>query len=203
MKTLEETMKNLICCLLFTTGLVYAAEPASAEVKPPREGWILLFGLNQPIVLHGGNVEINYLTRNWVFEYSHGFLLNLSPNRTFTMTQAERDQNLDISLPFSTGGGIGYRFTDNFNLRAEVKAHRYEVNRGSVSFAYTTWSVGLGAYYYWYPFGKEHFVVTPSLRFWPNVASTLDNGEYRFADGQAHRAHDFSLFANVSVGYRF
>lgn len=196
-------MKKLICSLLLASGLVYAAEPPAAETKAGRTDWILLFGLNQPIILHGGNVELNYLTRNWVFEYSHGFLLDLSPNRSFTMTPAEREQKLDIFLPFSTGGGIGYRFTENFNLRAEVKAHRYEVARGDVSFAYTTWSVGLGAYYYWYPFGNEHFVVTPSVRFWPNVASTLDNGEYRFADGQVHRAHDFSLFANVSVGYRF
>lgn len=196
-------MKKHICLFLLAAGLVGAAEPRAAEVKADRTDWIVLFGLNQPIFLHGGNIEVNYLTRNWVFEYSHGFLLDLSPNRNFTMTSAEREQKLDIFLPFSTGGGVGYRFTENFNLRAEVKAHRYEVTRGDVSFAYTTWSVGVGAYYYWYPFGNEHFVVTPSVRFWPNVASTLDNGEYRFADGQVHRAHDFSLFANVSIGYRF
>ncbi len=119
------------------------------------------------------------------------------------MTPAEQEQKLDIFLPFSTGGGIGYRFTPNFNLRAELKAHSYEVSRGSVSFRYMTYSVGVGAYYYWYPFGSEHLVIMPSVRFWPNVASSLDNNEYRFVDGQAHKAHDFSLFANISVGYRF
>jgi hypothetical protein len=188
----------LLWTLAFQVIAAEETKPAAAESE-----WVLLAGLNQPIVLRGGNIELNYLTQRWVFEYSHGFALNLSPNRDFTMTQAERDQKLDLYLPFSTGGGIGYRITPEFNVRAELKAHRYEVTRGNESVSYTTFSVGIGAYYYWYPFGNRHFVVVPSLRFWPNVASTLGGNAHTWLDGQSHTVHEFTFFANVSLGYRF
>lgn len=200
-------MKKMIFALTLTIPIFAQAqtttEPKTTATEAAPTEWLLLAGLSQPILLRGGNVEVNYLTRNFVFEYSHGFALNLSPNRDFTMTDAERAQKLDIFLPYSTGGGIGYRFTPEFNVRGEVKVHRYEVTRGAEGINYTVLSVGVGAYYYWYPFGNQHFVVTPSVRFWPNVASTLGGNAHTFADGQVHKAHDFSLFVNISLGYRF
>ena len=33
--------------------------------------------------------------------------------------------------------------------------------------------------------------------------STLSGNKFTFADGQTHEAHDFGLFANVSIGWRF
>ena len=44
------------------------------------------------------------------------------------------------------------------------------------------------------------------LRYWPNVATTLDDDRL-VLDGPGgpivHRAHDFKLFANVSLGWAF
>jgi hypothetical protein len=44
------------------------------------------------------------------------------------------------------------------------------------------------------------------LRYWPNVASTLD-GDQLTLDGPngplLHKAHDFKLFANASIGWAF
>ena len=194
-------MKKTILTLILA---VIAIAPLAAEGTGTgsQNRWQLLAGLSQPIIMHGGNVEINYLTKNWVFEYSHGFLLDLNVYSGFTKTAAERAQGLSITLPYSTGGGIGYRITEGFNVRAEFKVHRYEVSRGAESFAYTVYSAGVGAYYFWTPLG-DHLVIVPSLRFWPNVATTLDSGKLIFADGQTHQAHDFGLFANISVGWRF
>jgi len=44
------------------------------------------------------------------------------------------------------------------------------------------------------------------LRYWPNVASTLADNKIALqgSDGVVvHNAHDFGVFANVSIGYAF
>ena len=40
----------------------------------------LVFGLNQPIVTQGFNLEANYYTKYFVFDYSHGFNLHFKDN---------------------------------------------------------------------------------------------------------------------------
>ncbi len=194
-------MKKTLLKLILMAGLT-PAYAAAADTPRSENRWQLVAGLTQPILMHGGNIEVNYLTKNWVFEYSHGFLLNLDVYPGATKTADERGQGLSINLPYSTGGGIGYRITEGFNIRAEFKVHRYDVTRGAESFAYTTYSIGAGVYYFWLPLG-DHLLIVPSLRFWPNVASTLGGNKFTFADGQTHQAHDFGLFANVSIGWRF
>ena len=87
------------------------------------QSWNLVFGLSQFVFLNGGNIEINYLTEKFVFEYSHGsnFSLNSSPNE-MALTNMERQQNLDIYVPYSTGGGVGYRFAPAFNMRVSLNS---------------------------------------------------------------------------------
>lgn len=168
------------------------------------EQWNLVFGLSQPLVTKGGNVEINYLTEKLVFEYSHGFALNLSAGNGLGITNSERAQNLDIYVPYSTGGGIGYRFTKEFNLRLEIKQHQFNVAHPSgEQFNYTTRDIGVGAYYFWLPFNNINLLIVPSLRYWPTVYTTLKNDEYTFTNGDVHRTHSFGLFGNISIGWRF
>ena len=168
------------------------------------EQWDLVFGLSQPLVLKGGNIEINYLTDKFVFEYSHGFALNLSASDRVGMTNSEKVQNLDIYVPYSTGGGIGYRFTKEFNVRLEIKQHQFNVAHPSgEQVSYTTRDIGVGAYYFWLPFNSKNFLIVPSVRYWPTVYTTLKNDEYTFANGDVHKAHSFGLFGNVSIGWRF
>jgi hypothetical protein len=169
------------------------------------QSWNLVFGLSQLAFLSGGNVEINYLTEKFVFEYSHGFNLDLnaSPNE-MALTETERQQNLDIEVPYSTGGGVGYRFTKAFNVRIEAKQHKFNVTHPSgEKISYTTQDLGLGAYYFYKPFKRTNLIIVPSIRYWPTINTSLHDDKYTFSNGDEHKAHDFGLFGNVSIGWSF
>jgi len=184
----------LLTACLWNTGFVQA----------DTQSINLIFGLTQPLLLGGGNIEINYLTDNWVFEYSHGFDLDLHESPDLAMTSEERSQGLKIHLPYSTGGGIGYRFTKEFNLRVEFKQHKYEVTHPSNErMSYTTQDLGIGAYYFYEPLRNYSLIIVPSIRYWPTINTSLDNDQYTFSNGDVHKAHEFGLFANVSVGWKF
>lgn len=184
--------------------IVVAALILTASGSAYAEQWNLVFGLSQPLVLKGGNVEINYLTEQFVFEYSHGFALNLSASGGAGMSNSEKSQNLDIYAPYSTGGGVGYRFTKEFNVRLEVKQHQFNVTHPSgENINYTTRDIGVGAYYFWLPLNSRNLLIVPSIRYWPTVYTSLNNGEHTFANGDVHKAHSFGLFGNISIGWRF
>jgi hypothetical protein len=169
------------------------------------QSWNLVFGLSQVIFLNGGNVEINYLTEKFVFEYSHGFNLDLNASPSeMALTDMERQQSLEIFVPYSTGGGVGYRFTKAFNARVEFKQHRFDVTHPSgEKISYTTQDLGLGAYYFYQPFRRFNFVIVPSIRYWPTINTSLNDDKHTFSNGVEHEAHDFGLFGNVSIGWRF
>jgi len=161
----------------------------------------IVFGISQ-LLIKGGNIEINYLTDNWIFEYSHGFNLDLASKRDLAQTDEENNQGLDLYLPYSTGGGVGYRVTKQFNVRLELKHHRFNVENKKTSQkkSYDTTTVGIGAYY---EFLFGNFLIVPNIRYWPNVSTTLDNDKFVFSNNDVHKAHDFGVFANVSLGWKF
>ncbi len=162
------------------------------------------FGLLQ-IALGGFNVvgEVRY-RRLWL-EYSHGMDLTLSDLGGFGLSQAERSQNVRVFVPYTTGFGVGVTLVDELWLGVEFKTHRYEVNAPSGPVAsYQTYSIGpvLG----YKAFIWKGFYANGYVRFWPNVASTLTDGKIALQgnDGSVtHSAHDFGVFANVSLGYAF
>ncbi|HYX36205.1 MAG TPA: hypothetical protein VE954_24140 [Oligoflexus sp.] len=163
----------------------------------------ILFGLGQPILFNGYNVELNYLTENLVFEYSHGWNLNIS-NFKDALTEEEKKQDLDILTPFSTGGGIGYRFTDLFHAALEYKVHEFEVSSPTVAeFSYRTQTLGVGLYYNWKPFEDSGFTVVSALRYWPTIATSLENDEKILSNGRVHKAHGFDVAPNVKIGWTF
>jgi len=178
---------------------------SSAHAETATKYWNLVFGMSQPLILKGGNIEVNYLTEKWVFEYSHGWSLDLnaSPDEK-ALTDTERTQGLSIFVPYSTGGGIGYRFTPEFNLRVEFKQHKFQAtNSTKQTIKYTTQDLGIGAYYFYQPFKQHNFLVVPSIRYWPTINTSLDNDIAVFENGEVHNAHDFGLFGNVSLGWQF
>lgn len=201
MKTFKTFLKIVLVSLI---GLV-GSQMMAKDISNDRHGFdfLLVGGLTQPIFLHGGNVEVDFLTDNWVFEYSHGFALNFSKYPDFTLTPAERDQGLRVFAPFSTGGGIGYRITKGLNIRAEFKVHKYEVtNRDGETIDYVVRDLGIGAYYFWFPFQHERFVVVPSIRWWPMIGNSLNEGKHTFSNGDVHEAKQSGLIINVSLGVR-
>ena len=185
-----------------------AASPTSAE---PRRGleqkFSVMAGLSQWLLFRGGNLALEYKTGRLAFELSHGQGLDLNQVGGFALSSAERDAGTRVRVPWTTGFGVGYRVTENLHLLVEFKAHHYEVraNEGANAVNYTTFSIGPGAFYSIYL--TKRLFLQPNLRFWPNVASTLNDNRVMLerCDGSSyeHRAHDFGFFGNVNLGYSF
>jgi hypothetical protein len=214
-------MKKSFAIIAFAiTGLCITA---SAQQRSSLKNEVsLVFGLNQPLISNGFNYEINYWTKRFVFDWSHGFGLAF---RDDLISSEAKKQNLAFNITHSAGLGIGYRFTHGFNLRLEPKVHVWEVyyddqfkTREGKLTSYKTYTLGLGAYYRWTPFEKKEsalrgLTVAPSARWWPNVGSSLRNNEYRYTNrstgkAEVHKANNIGVsnsafFVNVSVGYTF
>lgn len=179
----------------------------------------VLFGLNQPL-LNGFNAEVNLFYKRLAFDYSHGISLNLDNS---LLDATNKALGLDVHIPWTTGFGVGYRFNDWFNLRAEPKWHKFELyHQGDAQTeanriaAYTTFSLGIGAYANLRPFKKQDnflkgIMVAPSIRWWPRVASSLDNNQLEFQSRTqnqrvTHEAMQVGisntpLIVNISIGY--
>ncbi|WP_375444195.1 hypothetical protein [uncultured Fibrella sp.] len=179
-------------------------------------------GISQ-LLLGGFNVQAEYTTRRMVFDYSHGFNINLSGQTASLLAQ---DQKLNEKLVSTLGVGIGYRLTPGLDIRFEPKLHQYDVNYNGQTEAgnallttYKTVTLGLGAYYRYYPFRKQNnalagILILPSLRFWPNVWSSLDDNKLTYSNKATNRTETYKaasqgfpgtggLLANVTIGYTF
>ncbi len=195
---------------------------AQAQEVSQKNRFSVMFGLNQPIVLKGFNIEGNYWMKKWVIDYSHGF--NLHADGEFLSNEYERQQ-IDFKITHSLGLGIGYRFTKGFNLRFEPKLHIYETyydgqeqsNENSIV-NFNTVTLGFGAYYRWMPFEKNKgfakgITIAPSLRYWYKVDSSLPNDQHSYFNTRSNQneilkapnigAANTPWIINVSVGYTF
>ncbi|HEY3253452.1 MAG TPA: hypothetical protein VGJ91_05870 [Polyangiaceae bacterium] len=181
-----------------------AATHASAGLE---QKFSVMAGLSQWLLFRGGNLALEYKIGRFAFELSHGQGLDLNQVGGFALSSAERRDETQVRVPWTTGFGVGYRITENLHLLLEFKAHHYEVraNEGAHAVSYTTFSVGPGAFYSIYL--SKHLFLEPNLRFWPNVGSTLHDNRVMLerCDGTSyeHQAHDFGFFGNVNLGYSF
>ncbi len=202
MTTLRNGGLKLLAWILMGVG-VFTVGPSSAQSKEV----VVLAGLGQFLFFNGYNVAVTYITDSGiVLDYSHGWLLQLDRVEA-SLTEEERDQELEILTTYTTGFGIGYLIGEELDVRIDFKEHAYRVYPpDDDQFEYLTWSVG-PAVYYRVRLGDSGFLLEPSLRYWPNVASTLTDDKQTFlnANGEEeeHKAHDFGLFANVSLGFAF
>ena len=182
----------------------------------------VLFGLSQPLVAHGFNVELNYVHDRFIFDFSQGVSLRFSGN---VLPASLQQQNVEVHMPWTTGFGIGYRFTNWINLRVEPKWHRFEFNyiNGPQSTsneitAYNTVTLGLGLYGCYLPFKKsENFLkgimISPSLRYWPTIYSTLPGNNFKYYNNYTASLQEIKTYGpgvklspwivNISVGYSF
>jgi len=65
-------------------------------------------GLNQWLLFGGGNLAVQLKTGRWAFEYSHGQQLQLD-RISIGRTTAERDADVSVTMPWTTGGRVGLR----------------------------------------------------------------------------------------------
>ena len=209
--------------LLFITLSILAtpllSQAQKLDKKPLTNTANLMFGVGQ-ITMGGFNIEGNLFYERLAFDYSHG--INLStPNEA--LTGADKEQGLAIHTPWTTGFGVGYRFNDWLNLRAEPKWHRFEVymeedlaSKQNQINAYTTFTLGLGLYANFKPFKNQHnflkgIMIAPNVRWWPNVATSLENDSFDYYNPktdqiETHQARSIGMnntpfFFNLSVGY--
>lgn len=180
----------------------------------------LVFGLTQPIFVSGFNIEGVYIHKRFIFDYSHGASLKFSGP---ALTLALRDQLLVVHAPYTTGFGVGYRFTKWLNLRVEPKWHRFDfyyegeertaANRIASN---NTFSLGLGLYGFLQPFSQQNnalkgLTIAPSVRFWPTVVSDIDAAGISYANkftgtSETLRSLDPGFgftpwIFNISIGY--
>lgn len=191
-------MSRFLLCL----SLVLTAPALMAQTTPRPDRYTgrltVLAGLIQPAFLGGANVAATYFTDRWTFEYSHGMWLK------YPEVARDAETTSRLYSPYTTGFGVGYRFTRNFDTRLEFKVHGYEATLvNGENLTYQTYSVGLGAYYRLHLW--RGLLLEPSVRWWPNVGSSLPEGRHAFTtvEGQSltHEAHNLGLFVNVSLGY--
>ncbi|WP_035805174.1 hypothetical protein [Lunatimonas lonarensis] len=213
-------MKNLITLAIAFSLVQFSWAQESKKVRTSE--WSLVFGVNQPLFTNGFNFEIDYWADKWMVDYSHGIGLEFTGD--FVTAEAQ-NQQLAFNITHSVGFGFGYRITKGLNLRLEPKWHVWEVHyadafkssEGLVD-TYTTYTLGLGLYYRWTPFEKQNnalrgLTIAPNARWWPNIATTLDNNELayfnsRTGQNEVHQANNIGMgntpfFVNVSIGYTF
>jgi hypothetical protein len=195
---------------------------AQNETKTAEPKFSVVFGLNQPILLKGFNFEGNYYTKKWVFDYSHGLGLNVEGK---TLGNEFEKQNIDFRISHSWGIGVGYRINNGLNIRLEPKIHIYETyysdtpqNKSSSIANFSTFTLGIGAYYRWLPFRNNKsalkgITIVPSVRYWPKVASTVSDGKVNYFNERTGNNETFTVpnigvantpwIVNISVGYSF
>lgn len=178
----------------------------------------VLFGLNQPLVVDGFNAELNVFYKHLAFDYSHGISLDFEGAAAPTILS---DVGLKAHLPYSTGFGVGYRFNSWLNVRFEPKWHQFDIlyiddEQANPITTYNTTTLGIGLYGAWKPFKKQDnllkgIMISPSIRYWYNVNSTLENDEFEYFNtftnqNEIHEAlnigvNNTPLIVNLSIGY--
>lgn len=182
----------------------------------------VVFGLTQPLLVKGFNIEGNYIHNRFIFDYSHGVSLDFSGP---SVTTDLKEQGVAVHMPWTTGFGVGYRLKEWINIRVEPKWHRFEFyynnetqNSSNKIASYNTMSLGVGVYGHYQPFkNKTSFLkgimIAPSIRFWPTIASTLKDDKYIYLNKNTGKNEDiktlnpgigFTPFVfNISIGYSF
>ncbi len=205
-------------------ALIVATQLASAQTQDWKQETkvSVLFGLTQPLFASGFNIEGNFIHKRFIFDYSHGAALKFSGN---LVTDELQMQGLSVRVPWTTGFGLGYRFTNWVNLRVEPKWHRFEYyyegeaqNKANRITADNTFSLGLGLYGFYQPFKNQDnalkgLTVSPSVRYWPTVRSSFADGRYTYVNKNTDQTETLKtldsgigfmpLVVNLSVGYTF
>ena len=136
--------------------MIAATFKASAQDWKSDERINILFGLSQPILASGFNIEGNYINGRFIFDYSHGVSLDFKDGST---TSDLRKQGVAVHMSYTTGFGLGYRITEWLNIRVEPKWHRFEFyyedqpqTKSDQITSYNTFSLGAGLYGSYRPF---------------------------------------------------
>ncbi|HEX4850531.1 MAG TPA: hypothetical protein VFV08_06975 [Puia sp.] len=169
---------------LFISMFGLSISKSFAQEWKSEERVNILFGMSQ-VVYHGFNIEGNFVYKRLIVDYSHGVNLRYEGN---SVPDELQRQQLAIYIPWTTGFGIGYRWTEWLNTRIEPKWHRFEYyysndvkSRNDRVASCDAFSLGLGVYGDFRPFKHHHnflkgLMIAPSVRYWPTIASNWNGG---------------------------
>jgi hypothetical protein len=171
--------------------------------QPQRAQLAFHFGLSQPILAHGFNAAVDVRYKRLILSYSHGQGLDY----TSFENSVDKSAGATVSLPYSTGGGVGILLIDELWVLGDFKVHHFEINTGVDHPSYTT--VTIGAELGWRFFVWKGFNIALVARYWPNIYSSAGSG-VTIHDAQGKPVLDppeqqgFSGFlGNVLVGWAF
>jgi hypothetical protein len=215
-------MKNII---LIATILMMSISNTSAQNKNKKDFLYsnrvsVLFGLLQPVIAQGFNMEINYTTKRLIFDYSHGVSLDPPVVGDF------EKQKVVLHIPSTNGFGIGYRYSSFFDVRFEPKLHswemyyKYEVQNDVTKINnFKTFTLGIGAYYRYIPFKNsinkalQGITTSTSLRYWQNVGTTLRDDKFSYFNKTTNKTETLEapnigfantpIIFNIAIGYTF
>jgi hypothetical protein len=171
--------------------------------EPDRVQLAFDYGLTQPILLHGFNAAVDVRYRRLIVTYSHGQGMDYT---TFE-NAVDRSAGAKVSLPYSTGGGVGVLLIDELWVLADWKVHHFEINTPADHPSYTT--VTVGAEVGWRFFLWKGFNVALVARYWPNVWSssgagvTIHNTQGKLVLDPPEQQGVGGLLGNVLVGWAF
>ncbi len=219
---INKMSKNLIIIVALVS---ISISNSFAQTKSKKEflysnKFSLLFGMIQPTVAKGFNVEVNYTTKRMIFDYSHGVSLDPPVVGDF------KTQKIALHIPTTTGFGIGYRFTSFFDVRFEPKLHSWEVynegeaqNDNTIIKDFKTFTLGIGAYYRYMPFKNNNnkflqgITISTSIRYWQNAGTTLRNDEFSYFNKNTNKTETLNapnigianspIVFNIAIGYTF
>ncbi|QJR36409.1 hypothetical protein [Gemmatimonas groenlandica] len=200
------TPLGMAVAITCTSSLALAQSSVpKAQSRTNVNTWAVMAGLSQPILFGGGNVEVEYLTRNFVVGWSHGAALQIDRFES-GVSDADKAEQATLRMPWTTGPSLGYRITNRLNVTLDLKAHRVKASLpGGSATSYSVYTVG-PAVGYNQPIGQRWFI-QPLLRWWPTVGTSLtdDTAPLRRADGSLyqHKALDLGFVPNVKIGFRF
>jgi len=93
--TKTHSLRAAIIVIAITTGFTAASQDWKSERKIN-----ILFGLSQPLIASGFNIEGNYIHNRFIFDYSHGTSLDFKSN---LVTVDLRKQGVAVHEPWTTG----------------------------------------------------------------------------------------------------
>ncbi|MCI4671388.1 MAG: hypothetical protein MRZ79_24820 [Bacteroidia bacterium] len=206
-------MKTFLKIFIVAMGLAVLASPlfAQDDQRINSNKLSIMTGLSQPFLLNGVNLAFTYTTDKLYFEYSHGAFLNYHNFGKAAMKAADRE-NFDTQVaPFSTGGGVGYRFNSNGQIFWEFKVHQYDLKESSTGneISYKTFEMGPALSYRLFLDKEKKFFFEPVARYWFHVASFgnegLDGRQIALtrADNSSftHTTFESGFFLNMSLGF--
>ena len=121
------------------------------------------------------------------------------------LDRAARDAGHDVSMPWSTGFGVGLTIVDELYALVDFKVHSVEVAHDEGTLDYRTITLGLEVGYRLFLWKGLH--IAPVIRFWPTIHSSIDrDGVAIGQDGVVHEPLQQGLggfFANVLIGWAF